>query len=637
MDSRVSSPVTRRRRSPRKSPDGWGIDPGYEDANGTWRPVSPEIKRQLEAAMGKDGKIKPSNSDLKILNQGETLSFAGDAELTLEDGTLLRLANSLPPDVPLGYHTLRLLSSEAAGRLIVAPPKCFFRENFRAWGWALQLYSLRSAKSWGMGDFADLRAFCQWTANQHGAGVIQHGAGVIMTNPLNAAAPGAPQQASPYSPTSRIYRNPLYLRIDEIDGASLHLDNLEVLAKCGEALNRQPLIDRDAIYKLKLEALDALWQHVREHLNFEPYRQRESEQLERFALYCTLAEQHGANWREWPQEYRSPSSPALSRFSAGYADRIRFHQWIQYLLDQQLAAVCTQPVIMQDLPIGVDPAGADAWAWQDIFAPGVSVGAPPDRFNTQGQDWGLQPFVPHKLRAANYQPFASILRAAMRHSAALRIDHAMGLFRLFWIPTGAEKRSGTYVRYRHDELLAILALESVRARAFVVGEDLGTVEEGVREALAGRGVLSYKVMWFEKDPPETYPSGALAAITTHDLPTIAGLWTGADLREQQQMGLEPNVEGTKETRESLKRIAGVDEDTPLTDVILRAHEALAKAPSAVVIAGMEDALAVEQRPNLPGTRCDRRANWSMPLPKLLEEIQTDSFVDRLAAAIKTAR
>ena len=213
----------------------------------------------------------------------------------------------------------------------------------------------------------------------------------------------------------------------------------------------------------------------------------------------------------------------------------------------------------------------------------------------------------------------------------------IGLFRLFWIPTGAEKQSGTYVRYRHDELLAILALESVRARAFVVGEDLGTVEEGVREALAGRGVLSYKVMWFEKDPPETYPYGALAAITTHDLPTIAGLWTGADLREQQQMGLEPNVEGTKESRESLKRIARVNEDTPLTDVIIRAHEALAKAPSAVVIAGMEDALAVEQRPNLPGTLCDRRANWSMPLPKSLEEIQKDSFVDRFAAAIKAAR
>ena len=307
------------------------------------------------------------------------------------------------------------------------------------------------------------------------------------------------------------------------------------------------------------------------------------------------------------------------------------------MLDQQLARACTPPVVMQDLPIGVDPLGADAWAWQEIFAPGVSVGAPPDIFNTQGQDWGLQPFVPYKLRAANYQPFSRILRAAMRHSAALRIDHVMGLFRLFWIPAGAEKKSGTYVRYRSDEMLAILALESARAGAFVVGEDLGTVEDGVREALDERGVLSYKVMWFEKEAPETYPAHALAAITTHDLPTIAGLWTGADLREQEEMGLKPNVEGTKESRESLKCVSGTDEDSPISEVILRAHEALATAPSAVIVAGMEDALGLEKRPNLPGTLCDQRPNWSMPLPKPLEEIEENALVARLVEAIQSTR
>jgi 4-alpha-glucanotransferase len=458
-----------------------------------------------------------------------------------------------------------------------------------------------------------------------------------MTNPLNAAAPGIPQQASPYSPTSRIYRNLLYLRIEEIPGARDGVVNLEQLQKQAQDLNTKDLIDRDAIYKLKIDALNRIWKHAREHVDVSAYEKQEGRQLDRFAIYCVLAERHGSNWRNWPEELRHPESPAVSRLLVSDADRIRFHKWIQCLLEQQLSAVCRGPVIMQDLPVGVDPDGADAWAWQDIFAQDVSVGAPPDIFNTQGQDWRLQPFIPHKLRAAAYEPFIRIVRANMRYSTGLRIDHVMGLFRLFWIPVGAEKRSGTYVRYCSDELLAIIALESLRARAFVVGEDLGTVEEGVREALADRGILSYKVMWFEEETPETYPPGALAAITTHDLPTIAGLWTGADLREQQQRGLKPNVKGTKESRASLQRLTGTDDDSPVEDVILKAYAELAKAPSSVVIASVEDALKVEKRPNLPGTLPDIRPNWSMPLPKSLEEIEQDTYVRQLAEVIRTTR
>src|SRR5690242_6109819 len=268
MDSREASPVTRRRGSSRKTTDSWGIDPGYEDANGKWRHVAPEIKRQLKAAMGTEGKTRPADAGLQILNQGETLPLDREAEVTLEDGTVLRAAKELPPDLPIGYHTLRALRSRGERkRLIVAPPKCFFRENFRTWGWALQLYSLRSTGSWGIGDFADLRSFCRWTANEHGAGII-------MTNPLNAAAPGIPQQASPYSPTSRIYRNPLYLRIEEIDGAREYLSNLEDLARRGEDLNGQSLINRDPIYELKLDALTALWPYVRDRVDFESYVQQ---------------------------------------------------------------------------------------------------------------------------------------------------------------------------------------------------------------------------------------------------------------------------------------------------------------------------------------------------------------------------
>jgi 4-alpha-glucanotransferase len=613
-----------------RNTDSWGIDQAYQDGREEWHKVSEETKRHLARAMDTRDASKPPDPALKVINRGEQFEPGVDWELRLEDGSLLRGSRRIPPDVPIGYHDMRDLRSGVETRLIVAPGKCFRPENLRIWGWALQLYSLRSRGSWGLGDFADLRRFSTWAVDDLGAGII-------MTNPLNAAAPGVPQQASPYSPTSRIYRNVLYLRIEDIPGARDGAVDLEQLQKRARDLNTKVLIDRDAIYQLKMDALNRIWKHAREHVDLSAYEKQEGRQLDRFAAYCVLAERYGSNWRNWPEGLRHPESAAANRLLASDAERIRFHKWVQFLLEQQLSSVCKRPVIMQDLPVGVDPDGADAWAWQDVFAQGVSVGAPADIFNTQGQDWGLQPFIPHKLRAANYEPFIRIVRANMRYSTGLRIDHVMGLFRLFWIPFGAEKRSGTYVRYHSDELLAIIALESARARAFVVGEDLGTVEEGVREALSDRAILSYKVMWFEEEHPETYPSGALAAITTHDLPTVAGMWTGADLQEQLQRGLKPNVEGTKETRTNLQHITGTDDDSPVEEVIWKAYAELAKAPSMVVIASVEDGLKVEKRPNLPGTLTDVRPNWSMPLPKSLEEIEQDAYVRRLSEVIQETR
>jgi 4-alpha-glucanotransferase len=291
-------------------------------------------------------------------------------------------------------------------------------------------------------------------------------------------------------------------------------------------------------------------------------------------------------------------------------------------------------MIMQDLPIGVDPGGADAWLWQDILAKEVSVGAPRDPFSESGQNWGLPPFVPHKLRAAGYEPFARTLRSAMRYSAGLRIDHAMGLFRLFWIPAGQSPRKGAYVRYNAEEMLSIVALESVRARAFVVGEDLGTVEPGVREKLAQFRVLSYRVLWFEENPPAHYPELSLASISTHDLPTVAGAWSGADFKEQKECGMETSEEGAEKNRKQLQKIADVAESAPVSEAIVKAHEALAEARSVVVLASLDDALGVERRPNLPGTTDDKRPNWSIPLPKKLEEIETDPTVLRIAGIVR---
>ena len=252
----------------------------------------------------------------------------------------------------------------------------------------------------------------------------------------------------------------MYLRIEEIPGAAALGADLERLAATGHALNQERVINRDAIFRLKVAALEQLWQGFGGDPAFEQYCKAQGDALSQFATFCTLAEHYGQGWRHWPAAYRHPDAPAVERFAAAHRDRVRFHQWVQWLLDDQLARVAAALPVMHDLPIGVDPNGADAWVWQDLLATDVTVGAPPDEYNTLGQNWGLPPFVPHKLRAAAYQPFRHTIQATLRHAAGLRIDHVMGLFRLFWIPREAEPSTGAYVRYPADELLAILALES---------------------------------------------------------------------------------------------------------------------------------------------------------------------------------
>jgi 4-alpha-glucanotransferase len=288
--------------------------------------------------------------------------------------------------------------------------------------------------------------------------------------------------------------------------------------------------------------------------------------------------------------------------------------------------------VMQDLPIGFDAEGADGWAFQDVLARGISVGAPPDEFNTKGQNWGLPPFVPDKLRAAGYEPFAQTIRACLRHAGGLRIDHVMGLFRLFWIPTGMDPKDGAYVRGNAADLLAIVALESQRARAVIVGEDLGTVEDHVRGQLAAFGILSYRLVWFEKSHPSRYPENALAAVTTHDLPTIAGLWSDSDLLVQQDLGLSPNESGTREIKSRVRRMTRSTVRTSSAEAVARVHEALAKAPSRLLTATLEDAMVVEERPNMPATN-DEWPNWRLALPQPIETLANDRLPRRIARAL----
>jgi 4-alpha-glucanotransferase len=418
-----------------------------------------------------------------------------------------------------------------------------------------------------------------------------------------------------------------------VPGAAVASDRPERLGAAGRALNGGARIDRDAVFTLKMDALAAIWDGRPPINGLDAYRSETGPALREWATFAVLAERHGAGWSRWPEDLRRPGGAAVARFAVEHADRVAFHEWVQWLLDEQLRRASQALPLFADVPVGVDRDGADAWAWQDVMALEASIGAPPDRFNAAGQDWGLPPFIPARLRAAGYAPFIQTLRAALRHAGGLRIDHAMGLFRLWWLPLGADPRQGAYVRNPADELLEILAIESARAGAVVAGEDLGTVAPGVRRELRRRNVLSYRLAYFERRPPTRYPRGSLAAVGTHDLPTIAGTWLGSDLDVQRRAGLQPDAAGLALLRARLARAAGASPDAGLDEVILAVHRNVASSPAAIVVAALEDAQRVEVRPNLPGT-VDQHPNWSIPLPSTLEQMRDDPFVTALAETLR---
>ena len=606
-------------RRPRTDP--WSIDDGYFDAMGDWHDTSDATHRAIVSAMGSEpGSPPPLWPEITVVGAGHTGEITGRGDLVREDGVRVTVDARLPADLPLGYHELRE-GGALPRQIIVVPPRCHLPDGFRIWGWAVQLYATRSRESWGIGDLADLRRLARWSRGL--------GAGLVLLNPLAASAVIVPQQTSPYYPSSRRFRNPLYLRIEEVPGAGDAGLDLAALTADGRALNRERYIDRDRVFAMKMQALETLWRRRPPSADFDAFR-RECAGLHDFAVFCTLTEHHRSGWQRWPEEHRRPDAAGIQAFARAHADRVAFHEWLQWLIDGQLAAAGEEIALMQDLPIGVDPDGADAWTWQDVLATGASVGAPPDRYIVAGQDWGLPPFVPHRLAAARFEPFVQTVRAALRHAGGLRIDHVMGLFRLFWVPRGLTAADGAFVRYPADVLLGILAVESVRAQAFIVGEDLGTVEEGVRERLTEQAILGYRVMWFQPEPPATYPSLALAAVTTHDLPTVRGLWTGVDVAHQKAAGLVPNEAGLAEMRARLAAMTGLNGDAPVHDVVEKTHRLLAEAPCAVVTATLDDALLVEERPNMPGTLAP--TNWSLALPKPLEEIETDPTARAVAQA-----
>jgi 4-alpha-glucanotransferase len=596
------------------------------------------------------GVIAPT---IAVRLDGRRRPLPGAASLVGEDGSEMAVRDELPADLSPGWYRLHTHDGQEA-TVIAAPSQV--PASPATWGWMLQLYALRSARSWGIGDLGDLREFVNWTAGEHGAGAV-------LLNPLHAPGPTHPVQPSPYTPSSRRFANPLALRIEDIDAyrradpdTRAEVDALRVSPTTGR-------IDHDLVWAAKRDALELLWRSEGRPSPFDD--PSVSEGLRNWAAYCALAERHGGRWSRWPEPLRDVAGPAVASARRELAPRLAFHAWVQQRCAEQLTAVRAAAHeagmslgVLHDLAVGVDADGADAWALADVLASGVSVGAPPDNFTPRGQDWGLPPWRPDRLAATGYAALRDMLRAVLAHADGLRIDHVAGLWRLWWIPPGDSPDRGTYVHYDADTMLAVLALEAHRAAATVVGEDLGTVEPEVTEALAGNEMLGCAVAWFTRDesaagepllPPAEWPSRAAASLSTHDLPTAAGFLRGDHVRARADLGLLDDVaaEQAKADKErvewlTLLRSEGLlpdaDDGAPEPDetaIIAAMHRFLASTPSRLKLISPYDVIAETRQPNLPGT-VDEYPNWRLPLPVTLEQLKADPRVADITAAFRAA-
>ena len=486
-----------------------------------------------------------------------------------------------------------------------------------AWGWAVQLYADRSRDSWGIGDFADLRRLGRWATSQ--------GASVLLISPLGAQPPGFPQEACPYYASSRRFLNLTYMRIEDVEGAHEAAAELEGLRAAGRALNSDRLINHDDAYRLKKAALELIFKAAPEPKGLGGWVRRQGPALRDFAVFNAITERHGHAWRNWPDDLKRRSPEALAGVQREMSPQVAFHQWVQFHLDRQLEAASKEISLIADVPVGFAADGFDAWRWQHLLAPHMRVGAPPDYFFPDGQDWGMPPFDPWKLRKAKYEPFLETIRSVGRYAAGLRLDHVMGLFRLFWIPAHAGAADGAYVRYPSHDLVALLAEESRRTNTFIIGEDLGIVEPSMRTRLRNRGVLSYKLLFFEEQPSSTWPRQSVAAVGTHDLPTIAGIWNLTEPDQRQH-----------HLRRHLVEVSRLPDEASAVDVATAAYGELARSPAQIVLAALEDALGVNERPNEPGTTTER-PNWRLALPPPLEEIEVAGGPRRIADAMNAGR
>jgi 4-alpha-glucanotransferase len=557
---------------------------------------------------------------------------------TVDGRVVGRATFQLPGDLPLGWHTLHASGPGGDARcvVVVTPDRLELPAHLeaqRAWGFMAQLYSVRSKASWGVGDLADLAEITRLAGNRCGADFV-------LINPLHAAEVIAPMSPSPYLPTTRRFVNPLYIRPEDVrETAYLSAADRSLVEWAGEPVRTSSddtgPVDRDAAWAAKKSALEVVFAAPRSAARqdaFDRFRADMGEGLESFALWCALCEKYGQP-REWPEGAHDLSSPFLAQARTDLADRVSFHCWLQWVADEQLAAAQRAAHeggmrigVMHDLAVGVHPEGADAWALGDVLARHVGVGAPPDMYNQQGQNWSQPPWRPDALARAGYLPYRDMLRTVLRHAGAIRIDHILGLFRLWWIPDGSSPEHGAYVKYDHDALVGILCLEAARAGAVVIGEDLGLVEPWVRGYLEERGVLGTSVLWFEQRdgkplPPEKYRRLALATVNTHDLPPTAGYLADEHVAIRERLGLltEPaavvrrQAEAERDAFLDLLDDRGLLSDDPSEREIVEAlHRLVMRTPSVLVGVALVDAVGERRAQNVPGTS-DEYPNWRVPL------------------------
>ncbi|MDI9895595.1 MULTISPECIES: 4-alpha-glucanotransferase [Nocardiaceae] len=651
--------------------------------NAPWRRLLPPV---VVATQGTDAVVwvhVPHGNPVEVSmvsEDGESIDVP-QADVWVDpreiDGHLIgRATFVVPGSAPLGWHTLTattisedntVRTSEAV--VVVTPkslsPNAELADRQRT-GLLTQLYSVRSRRSWGIGDLADLEDMADIAGREHGFDYL-------LVNPLHADRPTTPVEASPYLPTTRRFFNSLYIRVENIrETAQLSPKQFgkvrDAARRFDKANTRTKKLDRDRTFTAKLRALERVHKVERSTARESAYRafvEREGTGLRDFAVWSALAEKFGPQDQVWTDRAAHPRTDFVREQREKLADRIDFHMWLQWICDEQLAAAQRGALdagmdigIMHDLAVGVARGGADAWALGDVLASGVTVGAPPDNFNQQGQNWNQPPWDPDRLREMAYIPYRDMLRTILRHAGGIRVDHILGLFRLWWIPQEAENAGGgTYVEYDHEALIGILALEAERAGAVVVGEDLGVFEPMVQEYLTERGIFGTSILWFEADEsgpiaPEEYRSLCLTSVNTHDLPPTAGYLRGEHIDLRSRLGLlERDIDAEKEVdarkREAVLDLARerglLDTDTAADDhrTVEALHRLVQRSPSLLIGVALVDAVGEHRIQNQPGTDETQYENWKVPLADadgrrvLVEDLVDHPRMVSLAAAMAT--
>ena len=651
----------------------------YSRRNAPWRRMLPPVFVTREGSENQCWVHVPHGESVRAwidLEAGGDGWFLDSVDRWVEprhvDGVLTGEATvRIPGNLPLGWHTLWARSEgsdgvvrEASCPLVVTPARIAPPEG-RQWGFMTQVYAMRSHASWGIGDLVDLAELAAWSGQAEGADFV-------LVNPLHAAQPVPPLEASPYLPVTRRFANPLYLRVEAIEEfaglGQADRSRIEKLSKPVRALSTSAeLIDRDLIWAAKEKALRIVFAAPlspgRQAL-FDAYVAREGSGLVDFSTWCALAAEHGTDPDAWPAGLADARSEAVAAERLRLADEVRWHEWLQWQLDEQLTRAQLAAVsagmrsgIVHDLAVGVHPKGSDAWALRHVLAEGISVGAPPDMYNQLGQNWSQPPWRPDALAEVAFAPYRDMIRTILRHAGGIRVDHVLGLFRLWWIPEGMPAYSGTYVTSDHEAMVGILALEAQRAGAWLVGEDLGTVEQWVQEYLESRGVLGTTILWFERDyaaspdtplQPEQWRANALASVTVHDLPPTAGYLAGEHVRIRGELGLltrsaEEELAASNaeiaEWRAICVERGWMPADGSDEDLLVALHRMVAASPSALIGVALTDAVGDRRAQNQPGTDKEY-PNWRVPLTDgtgcavLIEDLPRLPLLHRLVEATR---